>query len=167
MKRKICGALAFMLLLFSCLGALAEDLQFDSSREVADYLEQAGKKFAQKEGTSSYDILVMNYTPNNSTMLERVSVTLNLFETSAAIVGNSIPDIDISDMLALYQTLENMNDSISFIRFVYDAANNCVYSRVDIPYVENANFGQMVERYAYITTLLVDQHYDELAVLKK
>ena len=48
MKRKICGALAFMLLLFSCLGALAEDLQFDSSREVADYLEQAGKKICAK-----------------------------------------------------------------------------------------------------------------------
>lgn len=49
MKRKICGALAFVLLLFSCLGALAEDLQFDSSCEVADYLEQAGKNLRKRK----------------------------------------------------------------------------------------------------------------------
>ena len=38
---------------------------------------------------------------------------------------------------------------------------------VDIPYVEGGDFGQMVERYLYLTALVVDQHYDELAALEK
>ena len=78
-----------------------------------------------------------------------------------------IGDIDASDMLSLYQALESLNDSVSFIRFIYDTTDNYIYSCVEIPYLENADFGEMVERYAYITALVVDQHYSELAALKK
>ena len=81
--------------------------------------------------------------------------------------GKRIGDIDASDMLSLYQALESLNDSVSFIRFIYDTTDNYIYSSVEIPYLENADFGEMVERYAYITALVVDQHYSELAALKK
>ena len=73
--------------------------------------------------------------------------------------NKTIGDIDASDMLSLYQALESLNDSVSFIRFIYDTTDNYIYSSVEIPYLENADFGEMVERYAYITALVVDQHY--------
>lgn len=89
------------------------------------------------------------------------------WRASATVLGPSIGDIDASDMLSLYQALESLNDSVSFIRFIYDTTDNYIYSSVEIPYLENADFGEMVERYAYITALVVDQHYSELAALKK
>ena len=72
---------------------------------------------------------------------------------------------DTSDMLKLYQNLESLNDSVSFVRFVYNTNNKVIHPQVDVPYVADAAFGNMVERYIYITALVVDQNYDGMTVL--
>ena len=48
---------------------------------------------------------------------------------------------------------------------MYDTDIEAIYPQVDIPYVEDAAFGNMVERYIYITALVVDQNYDGMTVL--
>lgn len=167
MKRKIGLFLMLVFVFLSSTGAFADDLQFASSREVAAALDEAGLIYAQSGSTASCDVLLINYTPSSATQLSKISVILMIYEGSAAVLSFAITDIDNSDMLALYEALEGINGSVSFVRFLYDAANNRIYSQVDIPYLEDADFGRMVERYAYITALVIDQHYEELAALKK
>lgn len=167
MKPKIGLFLALVFLFLSLTGAFADDLQFASSREVAAALDEACLIYAQSGSTASCDALLINYTPSAATQLSKIPVTLMIYEGSAAVLSLAITAIDNSDMLALYEALEGINDSVSFVRFLYDAANNRIYSQVDIPYLEDADFGRMVERYAYITALVIDQHYEELAALKK
>lgn len=167
MKRKIGLLLMLVFVFLSSTGAFADDLQFASSREVAAALDEAGLIYAQSGSTASCDALLINYTPSAATQLSKIPVILMIFEGSAAVLSLAITDIDNSDMLALYEALEGINGSVSFVRFLYDAANNRIYSQVDIPYLEDADFGRMVERYAYITALVIDQHYEELAALKK
>ena len=146
MKRKISLFLVLVCAFWSCAGALADGFLSPGSSEVTAAFDAAGLKYSQ---------------------LDSIVVTIHVMESSATVLGPSIGDIDASDMLSLYQALESLNDSVSFIRFIYDTTDNYIYSSVEIPYLENADFGEMVERYAYITALVVDQHYSELAALKK
>lgn len=167
MKRNIGLLLVLVCVFLSSTSAFADDLQFASSREVAAALDEAGLTYAQSGSSASCDALLINYTPSAATQLSKIPVTLLIYEDNAAVLSLAITDIDNSDMLALYEALEGINDSVSFVRFLYDAANNRIYSRAEVPYLEDANFGKMVERYAYITALVIDQHYEELAALKK
>lgn len=167
MKQKISLFMVLVCVLLCCTSVLADGFLSPGSSEVTAAFDAAGLKYSQLDSSDSRDIFRINYAPAVSTQLEAIPVTINVYEDSAAILCPTIEDVDNSDMLHLYQSIESINDSISFIRFVYDSANNRIYSRVEIPYVENGDFGQMVERYAYITALVVDQHYSEFALLKK
>lgn len=152
---------------WSCAGALADGFLSPGSSEVTAAFDAAGLKYSQLDISNSGDVFRISYAPATSTQLDSIVVTIHVMESSATVLGPSIGDIDTSDMLSLYQALESLNDSVSFIRFIYDTTDNYIYSSVEIPYLENADFGEMVERYAYITALVVDQHYSELAALKK
>ena len=166
-KRKMGLLLALCCLLWACCGAAAaEEFHYDAGRETAAYLDEAGRSYTHQEDEQS-DRFLIRYTPAASTTLEAVSVTAHVYEDFASVVGNNLVEPDTSDMLKLYQTLESVNDGVSFVRFLYDANAGVIYPRVDIPYVEGGDFGQMVERYLYLTALVVDQHYDELAALEK
>lgn len=167
MKPKTGLFLALVFLFLSLTGAFADDLQFASSREVAAALDEAGVTYSQSGSSATYDAFSINYAPSAATQLSKIPVILVIYEGSAGVLSSTITDIDNSDMLALYEALEGINDSVSFVRFLYDAANNRIYSQEDIPYLEDADFGRMVERYAYITALVIDEHYEELAALKK
>ena len=167
MKRKISLFLVLVCAFWSCAGALADGFLSPGSSEVTAAFDAAGLKYSQLDSSNSGDVFRIGYTPATSTQLDSNVVTIHVMESSAAVLGPSIGDIDTSDMLSLYQALESLNDSVSFIRFIYNTTGNYIYSSVEIPYLENADFGEMVERYAYITALVVDQHYSELAALKK
>ena len=160
MKRKISLFLVLVCAFWSCAGALADGFLSPGSSEVTAAFDAAGLKYSQLDISNSGDVFRISYAPATSTQLDSIVVTIH-------VMGPSIGDIDASDMLSLYQALESLNDSVSFIRFIYDTTDNYIYSSVEIPYLENADFGEMVERYAYITALVVDQHYSELAALKK
>ena len=108
---------------------------------------------------------MLTYTPANSEKLDKVIIQILAYENSAVIVGNAFTPSDTSDMLKLYQTLENMNDSISFVRYIYNSNNNRIYPCMEIPYVADADFGRMVERNVYLTARTVDDSYDELVDL--
>ena len=157
--------------LFACLclvvygyGAASaeESFQFDTSREIAAYLDEADLNYALEGTTSNYEAFVLTYTPANSEKLDKVIIRILAYENSAVIVGNAFTPSDTSDMLKLYQTLENMNDSISFVRYIYNSQNDSIYPRMEVPYVADADFGRMVERNVYITARTVDETYDEL-----
>ena len=136
LKRGICLFLACMgLLLSACAVAQEVECHFDSSREVAAYLQEADLEFSF-QSNETIDAFVVNYKLSNATALK------------------------------LYEDLEALNDSVSFVRFIYDAENNKVFCQADVPYVADADFGAMVERYMYITALTVDDHYEELAALR-
>lgn len=167
-KRKMGLLLALCCLLWACGGAAAaeEEFLYDAGREVAVYLDEMGRSYTTQESEQS-DRFLIRCTPAASTTLEAVSVTAHVYEDFASVVGNNLVEPDTSDMLKLYQTLESVNDGVSFVRFLYDANAGVIYPRVDIPYVEGGDFGQTVERYLYLTALVVDQHYDELAALEK
>ena len=167
MKRKISLFLVLVCAFWSCAGALADGFLSPGSSEVTAAFDAAGLKYSQLDISNSGDVFRISYAPATSTQLDSIVVTIHVMESSATVLGPSIGDIDDSYMLALYETLEGINDSVSFVRFLYDAANNRIYSQVDIPYLEDADFGKMVERYAYITALVIDEHYEELAALKK
>lgn len=169
MKGRVSLFFAVVCLLLCCCGAaVAENaLKFDSSREVAAYLDEAGRKYTCLEGNASSDRFLIRYTPSKATALDAIDVQAYVYEESASIIIANLLQPDTSDMLKLYQTLESINDSVSFVRFVYDAGNGVIYPRVDIPYVADASFGQMVERYVYLTAKVVDEHYNDLLVLQK
>lgn len=167
MKRKISLFLVLVCAFWSCAGALADGFLSPGSSEVTAAFDAAGLKYSQLDISNSGDVFRISYAPATSTQLDSIVVTIHVMESSATVLGPSIGDIDASDMLSLYQALESLNDSVSFIRFIYDTTGNYIYSSAEIPYLENADFGEMVERYAYTTALVVDQHYSELAALKK
>ena len=166
LKRGICLFLACMgLLLSACAVAQEVECHFDSSREVAAYLQEADMEFSF-QSNETIDAFVVNYKLSNATALKEVPVRAYVYEDSAAVMVSGIVTPDNSDMLKLYENLEALNDSVSFIRFIYDAENNKVFCQADVPYVADADFGAMVERYMYITALTVDDHYEELAALR-
>lgn len=154
-------------LLLSCCGvAGAEDtLKFDSSREIIEYLDEAGLKYSLGDGAEAYDVLTIGYSPDKCEQLDMVVVQVYMYESHASIIASALSQPDTSDMHKLYQNLEGLNDSTSFVRFLYNANNDCIYPQVDVPYVEDAEFGHMVERYMYITAVIVDQNYDGMTVL--
>ena len=166
MKRLVCLFLLFVCLILCCGGAVAEDaLKFDTSREIAAYLDQEGVNYAVKTDRENYDLFVLTYTPSTCKELDKISIQVYAYEKSAAIIGSNMLQPDTSDMLKLYQNLESLNDSVSFVRFVYNTNNKVIHPQVDVPYVADAAFGNMVERYIYITALVVDQNYDGMTVL--
>ena len=147
-------------------GAVAEDShKFDTSREIAAYLDQEGVKYAVKTDRENYDLFVLTYTPSTSKELDKIAIQVYAYEDSAVVIGADLLQPDTSNLLKLYQNLESMNDSVSFVRFMYDTDIEAIYPQVDIPYVEDAAFGNMVERYIYITALVVDQNYDGMTAL--
>ena len=167
MKRRICLFFLCVCLLLSCSGvAMAENsLKFDTSREISAYLDEAGLNYSLGNGSDSYDVIAASYTPATSEKLDRIVVQVYVYENSASIIASALSQPDTSDMSALYQKLEGLNDSVSFVRFLYNARNDSIYPQVDIPYVPDAEFGRMVERYMYITAMIVDQNYDGMAAL--
>ena len=166
LKRLVYLFACLCLVLFGCSAAGAEEsLQFDSSREIAAYLDEVDLNYAVENATSTYESFVLTYTPANSEKLDKVIIQILAYENSAVIVGNAFTPSDTSDMLKLYQTLENMNDSISFVRYIYNSNNNRIYPCMEIPYVADADFGRMVERNVYLTARTVDDSYDELVDL--
>lgn len=169
LKRRMSLLLIVVCLMLCCCGAAVAEsaLQFDSSREVAAYLDEVGRKYAGPESSGSSDKFLLRYTPSEATELEAISVSVYVYEDYATVAALNLLQPDTSDMLKLYQTLESINESVSFVRFVYDAKNNVIYSRADIPYVADASFGQMVERCVYLTARVVDEHYNDLTALKQ
>lgn len=158
---------AAILLLAGCCPVLAETYHNEISQEVADALTATEHKYTLQDSSNNIDTFVLRYTPSKATGTEQIIVGIRVYENSASIITANIENIDTSDMLKVYQTLEAVNDSISFVRFLYNGNNNTICSQVDIPYVEDADFGAMVERYTYITALVMDQNYDTLAALAK
>ena len=166
MKRLVCLFLLFTCLCLCCGAAVAEDdLKFDTSREIAAYLDQEGVNYAVKTDRENYDLFVLTYTPSTSKELDKIAIQVYAYEKSAAVIGANMLEPDTSDMLKLYQNLESLNDSVSFVRFVYNTNNKVIHPQVDVPYVADAAFGNMVERYIYITALVMDQNYDGMTVL--
>ncbi len=167
LKRRVCLILLCACLLLSCCGiAAAEDsLKFDTSREITEYLDEVELKYSVREGGDSYDLIAIGYTPASSELLEQVVIQVYIYENSASIIANALTQPDTSDMSKLYQNLEGLNDSVSFVRFMYNAKLDSIYPQVDVPYVADADFGHMVERYIYITAKIVDQNYDGMTVL--
>ena len=166
LKRWTCLFLLLMCLFLSCGGAVAEDsLKFDTSREIAAYLDQEGVKYAVKTDRENYDLFTLTYAPSSSKELDKIAIQVYAYEDSAVVIGADLLQPDTSNLLKLYQNLESMNDSVSFVRFMYDTDIEAIYPQVDIPYAEDAAFGNMVERYIYITSLVVDQNYDGMTAL--
>ncbi|HIR79067.1 MAG TPA: hypothetical protein IAD38_08670 [Candidatus Egerieenecus merdigallinarum] len=166
MKRLVCLFLLFTCLCLCCGAAVAEDaLKFDTSREIAAYLGQEGVKYAVKTDRENYDLFTLTYAPSSSKELDKIAIQVYAYEDSAVVIGADLLQPDTSNLLKLYQNLESMNDSVSFVRFMYDTDIEAIYPQVDIPYVEDAAFGNMVERYIYITALVVDQNYDGMTAL--
>lgn len=167
LKRQACLFLAFLCLFFtSWSAASAEDtFHFDTTREIAAYLDEAGVKYTVLEGSDSVDVLAAAYTPATSKELEQIVVQIYAYEASASIRVGPALQPDTSDMLQLYQNLESVNDSVSFVRFIYNTQNGSIYPCIEIPYVKDAEFGHMVERNMYIAALIMDQHYDELVAM--
>ena len=166
MKRLVCLFLLFISLCLCYGGAVAEDaLKFDTSREIAAYLDQEGVKYAVKTDRENYDLFTLTYAPSSSKELDKIAIQVYAYEDSAVVIGADLLQPDTSNMLKLYQNLESMNDSVSFVRFMYDTDIEAIYPQVDIPYAEDAAFGNMVERYIYITALVVDQNYDGMTAL--
>lgn len=165
-NRGIALFLALACLLLCCGTAMAEEaLQYDASRAIVAYLDEKGTSYSIADPTSGNDVILISYTPSEATDLERIVVRIYVSESVATIMLPGIAEPDNSDMLKLYQKLEEINDSISFVRLIYNPESNVIYSSVEVPYVENDDFGHMVERYAYISALVVDEHYDELTAM--
>lgn len=72
MKRLVCLFLLFTCLCLCCGAAVAEDaLKFDTSREIAAYLDQEGVKYAVKTDRENYDLFTLTYAPSNSKELTK------------------------------------------------------------------------------------------------
>ena len=165
--KRILGLLLLAALL--CLGggaAWGEELRFDSSREVDAYLDGIGRNYSRLESTESSDVFVVRYNPDTAEGLESIAVAAYVSEDCASITVGGLLHPDTSDMLAIYQTLERINSSVSFVRFAYSPDNSVIYCTSTVPYAADAGFGQMVERYIYITALAVDRNYSALAALQ-
>ena len=165
MKPLACLLAAALGLSAACCGLAEESYRFDASREVAAYLDEAGVNYTQGEGSENYDLFMASYAPSASEELEQIVLTVSVYEDHAMILSTAVLQPDTSDMLKLYQNLESVNESLSFIRLQYDPDLGVIYPQADVPYVADAAFGRMVERYMYITALLMDENYDGLAVL--
>lgn len=167
MKRAM-GWIFSLALLLLCLApaALAETAEprYDASREVAAYLTEAGRNYRLDTSTDD-DVFLMTYSPSEAEGLETIAVGAFVNEEQATVMTGALVTPDASDMLKVYQTLEAVNESTSFVRFVYSASGGDITARVELPYVNDGNFGKVVERYVYITALTVDQNYNELAAL--
>lgn len=168
MKRFAWLLLALILLAQSLVGgamAQSAQLRYDASREIAAYLDSVDKKY-NVDTSNDYDLFVAAYTPDEAQGIERI--TMGVYVMESGVVKIMVPTLvkpDTSDMATLYQTLERINDSISFVRFCYDTGSGTIYSLIDANYVPDADFGHLVERYMYICALVTDQNYNELAAL--
>ena len=107
MKRKISLFLVLVCAFWSCAGALADGFLSPGSSEVTAAFDAAGLKYSQLDISNSGDVFRIGYAPATSTQLDSIVVTIHVMESSAAVLGPSIGDIDTSDMLSLYQALES------------------------------------------------------------
>ena len=120
MKRLVCLFLLFTCLCLCCGAAVAEDaLKFDSSREIAAYLDQEGVKYAVKTDRENYDLFTLTYAPSTSKELDKIAIQVYAYEDSAVVIGADLLQPDTSNLLKLYQNLESMNDSVSFVRCLW------------------------------------------------
>ena len=112
MKRLVCLFLLFTCLCLCCGAAVAEDaLKFDTSREIAAYLDQEDVKYAVKTDREKYDLFTLTYAPSSSKELDKIAIQVYAYEDSAVVIGADLLQPDTSNLLKLYQNLESMNDS--------------------------------------------------------
>ena len=167
MKRGIVICLALALFCQCLLGAaLAEAAQprFASSQAVTAYLDEEGISYRLDTSTEE-DVFIRVFAPNEAEGIESIVIGAYVDDEGVDIMTGNLVLADTSDMLKLYQGLEAVNEGAAFVRFIYTPSDGGIYARMELPYVDDGNFGRVVERYMFIAGRTVDQNYNALAAL--
>ena len=164
MKRWI-GLLLALALLCPCL-ALAEAAQprTEAGRQVAEYMDEAGVNYQLNTSTED-DAFIRAFAPSKAEGVDSIIVGALVSDERVAFETNTLVTADMSDMAALYQALNAVNADAAFVRFVLNTNDGSIIARMELPVVDGADFGYVVERYMLAVARAVDDSYNALAAL--
>ena len=164
MKRWI-GLLLALALLGPCL-ALAEAAQprTEAGRQAAAYMDEAGVRY-QLDTSTEDDVFIRAFAPSEAEGVDSIIVGALVSDERVAFETNTLVTADMSDMAALYQALNAVNADAAFVRFVLNTNDGSIIARMELPVVDGADFGYVVERYMLAVARAVDDSYNALAAL--
>ena len=158
MKRKISLFLVLVCAFWSCAGALADGFLSPGSSEVTAAFDAAGLKYSQLDISNSGDVFRISYAPATSTQLDSIVVTIHGHgeqrDRSGALHRRHRR---LGHALALSGPRKPQRLRLLYpLHIRYDRQLH-LFQRGDSLSRECGFSVRCVERYAYITALVVDQ----------
>ena len=110
-------------------------------------------------------VFIRAFAPSKAEGVDSIIVGALVNDERVAFETNTLVTADTSDMAALYQALNAVNAGAAFVRFVLNTNDGSIIARMELPVVDGADFGYVVERYMLAVARAVDDSYNALAAL--
>lgn len=163
MKRMLASLLVLLLCPCLALGEVAGP-RTEAGRQVAAYMDSEGINYILDTSTEE-DVFVRAYPASQIEGVEGIPVAAYVDDDSIDIMSGDLVTADTSDMAALYQGLEAINEDAIFVRFICRPDDGGIYARMELPIVGDGDLGYVVEQYLSIVAQMIDVSYAALAAL--